>query len=336
MKTTKRYGYISAGPSEFAIHRRAGRTRHLGRGISFIALPLLDRYYLIPSTSQSVSFLADQITAENQGVEVAGFAVWKIADPEKASTCFDFTDSAAALATIGENLRQVVESAIRHQVANMTIEDVLRKRGTIILQLKNELAYMAEQWGLVIETVEIRTVRVLSEQLFTQMQARFRDAMRLESETSALDTEKQLAERRLTQKEDVAQKQREFERHELERSTEAQQAKLASESKVQAFRFGRQQEMVAVEQQLHAAQAALEAERKRHQAAMAQIEDETLRRQISTGNTQDHALALLKQLPAALGSLNVAELHLGDDVLRALARNLGNALLPTPATHGNA
>ena len=111
-------------------------------------------------------------------MEVAGFAVWKIDDPLKAAACFDFSDNAAALTSIGENLRNVVESAIRHQVANMTIEDALRKRGTIILQLKNELAYIAGEWGLVVDTVEIRNVKVLSGQLFAQMQAPFREKMR--------------------------------------------------------------------------------------------------------------------------------------------------------------
>ena len=204
MKTPRRFGYIVAGPSEFAIHRRRGRTRKMGAGISFLCLPLIDRYYLIPSSAQSLGFTADQITAENQGVEVAGFAVWKIDNPEKASANFDFADRALALTSIGESLRHVVESAIRHQVANMNIDDVLRKRGTIILQLKKELAYMAGQWGLLIETVEIRNVRVLSEQLFKHMQAPFRDKMRLESETSAMETEQRLVEKRLTHREQVA------------------------------------------------------------------------------------------------------------------------------------
>ena len=331
MKTTRRYGFIMAGPSEYAVHRRCGRTLRIGRGISFIALPLLDRYYLIPSTAKSVSFAADQITAENQGVEVAGFAIWRISDPERASTCFDFADNQAALAAIGDNLRQVVESAIRHQVANMSIDDVLRKRGSIILQLKRELAYMAEQWGLGIETVEIRTVRVLSEQLFCQMQARFRDAMRLDSETSGLETERQLAERRLAHKEEMARKQQEFERNELARSVEAQRAKLEADAQVQTCRSNQQLELAASEQRLQAAQAALETGRKRHQAAMAAIEDETHRIHIATANTEDRALALVKQLPAALGALNISDLRLGDDVLRTLAAGIGRVLNSEPA-----
>jgi flotillin len=326
VKFTRRVGFIVAGPAEFAIHRRGGQTLKAGRGISFLCLPLIDRCYIIPSTAQSIGFVADQITAENQGVEVAGFTVWKIDDPHKASACFDFSDSAVALASIGENLRNVVESAIRHQVANMAIEDVLRKRGTIILQLKNELAYIAGQWGLVIETVEIRNVKVLSTQLFAQMQAPFRDKMRLQSETSALETEKQLAERRLAQKEKIALQEREFQRRELERGSEAERLKIAAESQLQSFRLDEQRELVAKEQSLHAVQATLQTERQRHTAALAAIEDETRRRQIETSNMEDHALVLIKQLAAALGSLNVNELNLGDASLRSLLRGLRRAI----------
>lgn len=288
-------------PAEFAIHRRAGRTRKVGRGIAFFCLPLIDRCYIIPATAQTVSFAADQITAENQGVEVAGFAVWKVNDPEKAGASFDFSDSAAAIATIGGNLKNVVESAIRHQVAKMSLEDVLRKRGSIILELKQELAYIAGEWGLNIETVEIRTVRVLSEQLFAQMQARFRDAMRLESETSTLETERLLAERRLAQKEDIARQEVEF----------------------QQRRFERERSLIAPERELQDAQATLEIARRQHVAALAGIDDETKRRQIATANTENPAVVLAREFVNIAGLLQIKELNLGDDALRSLIRRFG-------------
>jgi hypothetical protein len=323
---TKRFGYVVAGPAEFAIHRRRGRTLKTGRGISFYCLPLIDRYYVIPSTTQSINFTADQVTAETQGVEVAGVAVWKIDDPQKVSASFDFSDGAAAIASIGDNLRNVVESAIRHQVANMTIEDTLRKRGTIILQLKNELSYIAGQWGLIIETVEIRNVKVLSSHLFEQMQAPFRNRMRLQSEISTLETDKELAERRLAQKEAIALQEREFERRDLERRGEAERIKIAADAQLQLFRLDQQRELVATEQSLHAAQAALETDRQRHKAALAVIEDETRRRQIATANTEEPTLALVRQMSAAVGALKVNQLNLGDDSLRLLVQSVTRAL----------
>jgi regulator of protease activity HflC (stomatin/prohibitin superfamily) len=298
----------------------------MGLGISFWCLPLIDRFYLIPSSAQSLSFSADQITCENQGVEVAGFAVWKIDDPQKASSNFDFSHSASALVAIGESLRNVVESAIRHQVANMTIEDVLRKRGSIILQLKKELSYMAGQWGLLIETVEIRNVRVLSEQLFKHMQAPFRDKLRLESEVSAIETEQLLVEKRLAQKEKIALQEQEFARRELERKSQDESMKIVVDARLQATRLDHQKELVASEEALHKQQAVLAMERHRHTAALAAIEDETRRKQIGTSNLEDLGLALVRQLPVALGALKVNELNLGDEWLQALRRGLGRAL----------
>src|SRR4029077_2858677 len=83
-----------------------------------------------------------------QGVEISGFAVWRVFDAGKAAANFDFTEAEAALATIGSAFPDVLESAIRNQVARMTIDDVLRKRGSIILQLKDEMAYVVGLWGL--------------------------------------------------------------------------------------------------------------------------------------------------------------------------------------------
>jgi regulator of protease activity HflC (stomatin/prohibitin superfamily) len=325
-KSVRRFGYVVAGPAEFLIHQRRGRTRKVGRGIHVFCFPLIDRCYLIPSSAQNIAFAADQITAENQGVEVAGFAVWKITDPEKSTACFNFSDSAAAMAAINENLRNVVESAIRHQVANMTIEDTLRKRGTIIVQLKNELAYIAGAWGLLIETIEIRNVKVLSSQLFSQMQAAFREKMRLESETSTLATEKQLAERRLAQKEEMALKEQEFARHDLERRCEAERIKILAEAQLQGLRLDQQRELLGREEGLHVAQAALETERQRHKAELAAIENESRRKQIETANMEDPKLLAVRQLPAALGALKVNELNLSEMSLHALLRGLKSAL----------
>ena len=318
----KRFGYIIASPAEFALHRRFGKTRRTGRGLGFFKLPWIDRHYLIPASAQCVSFAADQITAECQGVEVAGFAVWKVGDPEKASAGFDFADPAAALSTIGGNLKNVVESAIRHQVANMTMEEVLRKRGTIILRLKDELAYIAGEWGLIIETVEIKNVRILSAQLFTQMQARFRDSTRLASEMSGLETERQIAGHRLAQREELAVKEREFESRELARGTEAERAKIAAENALKAARLESETDTVRVEQTLHEARALLETARQQHRAALGVIDDDLKRRQIETANGENETLALVKSLPAVAASLQIQELNLGDDLMRTLGTGL--------------
>ena len=344
----KTFGYIVANPAEFLIHQRFGKIRHQGRGISVFCLPVIDRYYRIPSSTHGLTFAADQITAENQGVEVSGFAIWKISDPEKTSQNFDFTDVNQAVQTIAVNLKDVVESAIRHQVAKMTIEDVLRKRGSIILELKQELAYIAEQWGLTIETIEIKNVRIMSAQLFANMQARFRDEVRLTSETSGLETEREIAERRAAQREQLAVTEQEFKRKESERkaeldamntraaaelaalkqSQEKEQRlrELAHEAELAEARHANKEKALRLEEKLNEVERdaqekrfALETDRSKHTAALAAAADETDRRKIETANLADARLAFIKELPAALGSLAVQELNLGDNMLARLA-----------------
>ena len=65
----------------------------------------------------------------------------KVGDPKKIYQHFDFKQDVETMEQVSEFLNDVVESAIRYMVANMTIEEVLRKRGTIIL-LKKELEYI--------------------------------------------------------------------------------------------------------------------------------------------------------------------------------------------------
>ena len=300
----KTIGIVNASPAEFVIHQRMGRIRHLGRGISFFKLPWIDRYTIIPSSTRAIQFKADQITAENQGVEISGFAVWRVADAGKAAANFDFTDAEAALTTIGGALQDVVESAIRHQVARMTIEDVWRKRGSIILQLKEEMAYVAGLWGIALETVEIKSVRILSRQLFENLQAPFRNALRLESEQSAIETEKRLAEQRTVQQEELARQ-----KHQLEiRRIELEESKLPHEAELDAKRFELR-----------------EADARRH-LALSKVDQEIEQERIAVANMENAMLALLRTLPDALKNLKIGDVHLGDPSIVALLQRIASGM----------
>ena len=300
----KTIGIVNAGPAEFVIHQRMGRIRHLGRGISFFKLPWIDRYTIIPSSTQTIQFRADQITAENQGVEISGFAVWRVVDAGKAAANFDFTEAEAALSAIAGALQDVVESAIRHQVARMTLEDALRKRGSIILQLKDEMAYVAGLWGIAVETVEIKSVRILSRQLFENLQAPFRNALRLEGEQSAIETEKRLAEQRTVQQEELARQ-----KHQLEiRRIELEESKLPHEAELDAKRF-----------ELQEADA-------RRRLALSKVDQEIEQERIAVANMENAMLALLRTLPDALKNLKVGDVHLGDPSIVALLQRFASGM----------
>lgn len=190
------YRFVTVNPSDYAIVFKKGNIIKEGRGFRFFCTPRI-QYVIIPGNVKNITFAADQISRENQGVEVSGFAIWKVGEPKKIYQHFDFKQDIETMEQVSEFLKDVVESAIRHMVANMTIEEVLRKRGTIILQLKKELEYITEQWGIIVETIEIKNVRILSKTLFDNMQAKFRNAVRLEAETNSIETEKQIEEQRI-------------------------------------------------------------------------------------------------------------------------------------------
>lgn len=356
----KKLGYVITNPAEFAIHQRRGKIKHKGRGIGFFVLPVIDRYYLIPSTTHTITFIADQITAENQGVEITGFAIWKIADPERASLSFDFSDGGGAVGKISESLKEVVESAIRHQVAKMTIEEVLRKRGSIILLLKQELAYIAEQWGLTIETIEIKTVRIMSAQLFSNLQAKFRDSVRLESETSAAETEKEIARRRYSQREELALAEQEFQRRDLQRKAEIEALNAQQESALRVLKMDEEKrlkvhdlaskaellvieqanrekalrlehDLLAVEQDVQTRRFAVETEQREHKVKLGALDDDLARRRTETANLESPTLTLVKNLPAAVSGIKVNELNLGDDVLRRLVSGFSGLFAPKQA-----
>ncbi len=354
----KHIGLVTASPSEFLVHQRFGRTRFLERGRAAWLLPWIDRYALIPSSAHSLSFCADQITAENQGVEVSGFAIWNVVDPKRAVEAVDFTDSDEAIGRIGQHLREVVESAIRHQVANLTLEETLRKRGSIIERLKEELADVADHWGLEITTVEIKTVRIMSAQLFENMQARFRDSVRLESQRSAMETDEQIERGQAAAREETARREMAFReaearrnetlsRAEIERNKEVERLRAAKRLELDLATLGDQLELtkereakrrealasesalIKLEAELEGRRSEVEQVRAKNRAAIAEIDDAIERRRIATANTIDCARLFLEKLPGLLAGTKIESVNLGDPALvGALARLAGSITKP--------
>lgn len=346
----KYFGYVRVNPSDYVIRLKGGKVSREGRGMNFFNWPN-QQYVVIPSIVSNIPFVADQITQENQGVEVSGFAIWKIGNPSKIYLHFDFTGKESPVAKINNFLKDVVESAIRHQVANMTIEEVLRKRGSIILQLKKELEYISDQWGIAIETIEIKNVKIMSEQLFKNMQATFRDAVRLESETSALKTEEEISQKKLEHKERMALLEQEAQRKEAARKAELEQLALKhqselaqrslnetktqkileSNSKVEVAEqddvnkrrlLALQLETLAEERKLEQAVMALDVERKQNDSKLRELELLIDQKRLELSNQENPQHLMFKMLPQILSSLNINELNVGQDDLKSLAQQL--------------
>src|SRR4051794_2957616 len=88
---TKRWGFVSAKPSEFLVHVRRGQVLPTsGQGATCFKWPS-DAVAIVPTSLQKLSFKADQVTVERIGVEVVGLAVYRVAEPLLAYRLVNFS-----------------------------------------------------------------------------------------------------------------------------------------------------------------------------------------------------------------------------------------------------
>ena len=311
----KKWGLVTARPSEFLIHMRRGRVRDVsGQGASCFKLPG-DAVAIVPTSVQRLQFTADQVTSEKVGVQVTGLAVYRIVDPLVAFRMLNFSFPERAQEKLAELLRQMFVGAVRRLVANLSVEECLtRRKEGIATELMREIAPVVSGkgrledqadsgWGVVLDTIEIQDVRVLSETVFANMQARFRqeqERLAREAELSKerfirkeeAEAERQIALTRLATEEEVRQKRQEAEE-------QAKLESLAVESRVEEARVakerGTRQAQVSLERETALAKlnAELDVKEQKTKAEeaqkLAQLEAE--RRMAEAKLAQERALA---------------------------------------------
>ncbi|MFX1276451.1 MAG: SPFH domain-containing protein [Promethearchaeota archaeon] len=157
--------------NQFVIHLRNGKVKHAGLGGSLWLLPLIDEYLVIPTTSiQTILEAHEQVVSkEYQNISITGMLIWKVIDPEKAF-------SAVSWSTNNDNyvekiLKNAAEAIIRTTCANMELEKIIRERRDIIKGISKELHELTSDWGIVIESIEIREVIILEPKLKENMEA---------------------------------------------------------------------------------------------------------------------------------------------------------------------
>jgi flotillin len=265
----KKWGLITARPSEFLIHMRRGRVRDVsGQGASCFKLPG-DAVAIVPTSVQRLRFTADQVTSEKVGVQVTGLAVYRIVDPLVAFRMLNFSFPERAQEKLRELLGEMFVGAARRLVANLSVEECLtRRKEGLATELMKEIAPVVSGkgrlqdrtdsgWGVVIDTIEIQDVRVLSDTVFANMQARYRQEQERVAREAELakerfirreeaEVERQIALTRLVTEEEVRHKRQEAEE-------QAKLEALAVESRVEEAR-------VAKERATRQAQVGLERE----------------------------------------------------------------------------
>lgn len=275
----KRWGRISARPSEYLIHMRRGKVLNAtsGQGASCFKLPG-DAVAVVPTTVQQLRFVAEQVTREKVGVEVTGVAVYRIAEPLIAFRMVNFSYPERAQEKLEELLGEMFVGAVRRLVANLSVEECLsRRKEGIAEELMREIVPVISGkgrpddvtdvgWGVVMDTVEIQDVRVLSEQVFANMQAKFRKEQERTAREAALVTERAVrlgeAEAERTIELTRVATRAEVEKQKREAEEEAKLAEIAANVRVAEARLAQQRatQRAEIEAQQQAALMKLAAE----------------------------------------------------------------------------
>ena len=317
---TKRWGWISAKPSEFLIRMRGGSVVSAGQGATVFKWPW-DSISVVPTTVQRLHFVADQITQEKVGVKVTGIAVYRIAEPLIASRMLNFSFPERAQEKLAEMMEEMCVGASRRLIANLTVEQCLtRRKDALATELVREIAPVVSGegrvedatdrgWGVIVDTIEIQDVRVLSAQVFSNMQARFRlsqEQVAREAELSkerAVRTDETTTERQLELTRVAAAT--EVRRHKQAAEESARLEKLASDARVEETKQAQERANRA---------AAMAAERE-HQLQKITAEQEIRQRRQLAEEAAAHEKQQAEQR-AALQQLE-AEVQLQQQKLRA-------------------
>jgi flotillin len=222
-----RWGYVSALPSEYLIVYRRGKLRDKvsGQGARCFKWPS-DTVAIVPTTLKEVLFRANQITIDNVDVQLRGMVLYRIVDPLRIYRLVNFTNREQAEAKLGRIVADTCRSTAKWLVANMTVDQCMRRRKEeIATALTAEVARVVGSgdpagWGVEIVTVDIQDIFIQDDQLFAAMQARFKAEKEGEAARARLEADREVQRHAIAVERALAEEKQQL---------SLEQARLASE-----------------------------------------------------------------------------------------------------------
>ena len=161
-------------PNEWVVIMRDGQEVQSGIGLSCFRGPF-DQVAKFPSNLVKVEIKTQQITKEYQGLEVQSFIEWTIDrnNPLKAYKNLDLASGNNHMANT--TLQSMTSAIVRNQIANSTLDNILKNRQQIRDEIIKEMNEVVVGWGVHLATVEVTDVKICSGSLFSDMQAKFRE-----------------------------------------------------------------------------------------------------------------------------------------------------------------
>src|ERR1051326_1105882 len=192
----KSFGIITARPHEYLIHIRRGKLlkRTTGQASRCFKLPG-DTVIIVPTSLKQLIFQASQLTLDNILIRLRGFAIYRVSSPEKIYERISFWERQSGEKKLALMIGEQCRSQSKWLVANMTLEECLRKRKQAIadvLLTELRLVITEENFGVSIETIDIQDIKIVEEELFRAYQRPAREILLKKEQLSELEREREV------------------------------------------------------------------------------------------------------------------------------------------------
>lgn len=134
---------------------RLGKFQRLAGPGTFFIIPVVDTVpNWIDQRVTTTSFNAEQtLTKDTVPVNVDAVLFWMVWDAEKA---------ALEVADYNESISWAAQTALRDVIGRTELEDMLSTRETVDVELKRLMDERTEPWGITIQNVQIRDIKIPS------------------------------------------------------------------------------------------------------------------------------------------------------------------------------
>jgi len=295
--------FESALPNEYLVQLGSKKIEPILGGRKF---KLFKKFIRIPAYVQKLQFVTDNANEDFQGIGIEGYATWRINpnDPIIAISTLDFFDDTDPMQKTNEDLKTICIEAARHVIANMSIENALKNKDAIAGNLIKQLSEIEKKWGIIFDQVGIEKVKIMSDKLFGNLQADYRNKIRLQAAKIQIFTDREIAKEQNTI----------FEKNELEKVQTQQKidsANVDKNSSLDKQKMSKKHEAAEIEREYQEQQFNKNLEFKKEKELkkyeLSQIEKEL---KIRLNEFQNKLLTSEKQIVTIKNAISEKELEL--------------------------
>jgi hypothetical protein len=246
-RINKKWGFISALPSEYLIHFRNGllNEKTSRQGGSCYKRPS-DTVFIIPTSLKEIIFTARQLTKDSVAIKLKGSVVYRIYNPLCIYSLINFSDRAKGESKLGNMIGQICRSTSKALVSNMTVTETLTKAKdeiatALIKEASSVVAKSGKEWGVEIVTIDIHDVYLQDSDIFDAMQTEYKATKLRESKMIEMETQRDIELKEL-------QISTELSSH--RKDSEMAKAKIDAEIRMQKYEIEKQEQINQLQRDL--------------------------------------------------------------------------------------